>query len=129
LNKLRKHLDSHGFADIAIAAPVEGENPARTSLDSPFVKIVAKTAREVYNLKPVIMPSMAGSGPMYLFTDILGMPTAGIGVDYPASRAHAPNENIRLADFILGTKHVASLMERMASNHRHIQKGRSAKWK
>ena len=66
---------------------------------------------------------------MYLFTDILKLPTAGIGVDYPASRAHAPDENIRIADFILGTKHVAALLERMASDWQPELEGRSKKWK
>jgi len=129
LSKLRKHLDSHGFADITIAPTTEGENPARTPLDSPFVNIVAATGKDVFGADPVIMPAMAGSGPMYYFTDTLGLPTAGIGVDYLGSRAHAPDENIRLADFILGTKHVAALLERMASDWQPQRKGRSKKWK
>jgi acetylornithine deacetylase/succinyl-diaminopimelate desuccinylase-like protein len=129
LSRLRKHLDSHGFSDIAIAPTTEGENPARTPLDSPFATIVAATGREVFGADPVIMPAMAGSGPMYYFTDTLGLPTAGIGVDYLGSRAHAPDENIRLADFILGTKHVAALLERMASDWQPQRKGRSKRWK
>jgi len=129
LSKLRKHLDSHGFSDIAIAPTTEGENPARTPLDSPFVNIVASTGKEVFGADPVIMPAMAGSGPMYYFTDTLGLPTAGIGVDYLGSRAHAPDENIRIADFILGTKHVAALLERMASDWQPEPEGRSKKWK
>jgi len=129
LSRLRKHLDSHGFSDITIAPTTEGENPARTPLDSPFVNIVASTGKEVFGADPVIMPAMAGSGPMYYFTDTLGLPTAGIGVDYLGSRAHAPDENIRLADFILGTKHVAALLERMASDWQPEPEGRSRKWK
>lgn len=118
LNKLRKHLDSHGFADIAISPATEGENPARTPIDSHFVGIVARAAREVYGMEPVIIPSMAGSGPMYSFTDTLGLPTALIGVSYAGSRAHAPDEHIRIADFILGAKHIAALLEKMASEWR-----------
>ena len=129
LSRLRKHLDSHGFSDITIAPTTEGENPARTPLDSPFVAIVKTAGKEVFGAEPVIMPAMAGSGPMYYFTDTLGLPTAGIGVDYLGSRAHAPDENIRLADFILGTKHVAALLERMASDWQPRQKGRSKRWK
>jgi acetylornithine deacetylase/succinyl-diaminopimelate desuccinylase-like protein len=125
LSKLRKHLNSHGFSDVTIAPTTEGENPARTPLDSPFVNIVVSTAKEVFGADPVIVPSMSGSGPMYYFTDALGLPTAGIGVDYLGSRPHAPDENIRLADFILGTKHVAALLERMASDWQPQRKGRS----
>lgn len=115
LGKLRRHLDRHGFSDVLIRPETEGENPARTSPDSPFVAMVCDAAREVYGVKPVIVPSMAGSGPMYWFTDALGLPAALIGVDYPDCRSHAPDENIRLADFVLNAKHIAALLERMAS--------------
>lgn len=116
LSKLRRHLDDHGFSDIAISPGTEGENPARTPLDTPFVRIVSQTAKEVYGVDPVIVPSMAGSGPMYSFTDTLGLPTVLIGVMYPGSSPHAPDENIRLADFVLGAKHVAAILGRMASD-------------
>jgi acetylornithine deacetylase/succinyl-diaminopimelate desuccinylase-like protein len=113
--KLRKHLDDHGFSDVVIAPLTEEENPARTPLGSPFVRVVSDAAREVYGLEPVIVPSMAGSGPMYSFTDTLGLPTALIGIMYPGSSPHAPNEHIRLADFILGSKHIAAVLQHMAS--------------
>jgi acetylornithine deacetylase/succinyl-diaminopimelate desuccinylase-like protein len=112
--RLREHLDSHGFNDVVIAPQTEGENPARTDLDSPFVRVVSDAAREVYGLEPVIVPSMAGSGPMYSFTDTLGLPTALIGVMYPGSSPHAPDEHIRLADFILGAKHITAVLDRMS---------------
>lgn len=115
LAKLRRHLDSHGFDDVVIAPQTEGESAARTPLDSPFVGVVSEAAREVYGVEPVIVPSMAGSGPMHSFTDTLGLPTALIGVMYPGSSPHAPNEHIRLADFILGAKHIAAVLERMAT--------------
>jgi acetylornithine deacetylase/succinyl-diaminopimelate desuccinylase-like protein len=90
---------------------LEGENPARTSLDSPFVKVVYEAAKEVYQVEPIIVPSFVGSGPMFSFTDTLGLPTVSAGVDYFDSRAHAPDENIRLSDFILGAKHIAAIMD------------------
>jgi acetylornithine deacetylase/succinyl-diaminopimelate desuccinylase-like protein len=115
LAKLRAHFDSNGFEDISIAAGIEGENPARTPLDSPFVRLVCDATREVYGVDPVVVPSMAGSGPMYSFTDTLGLPTVLIGVMYPDSRPHAPNEHIRLGDFVLGAKQIAAVLERMGS--------------
>ncbi len=111
LNKLRQHLDNHGFSDITINFS-EAEPPARTPLSSPFVAIVCDAAREVYGTEPVIMPTFAGTGPMASFTETLGLPTASSGVEYPDSRAHAPDENIRLEDFIKGIKHIAAILER-----------------
>jgi len=111
ISKLRAHLDKHGFEDIILSA-AEGENPARTPLDSHFVKIVCDAAREVYGSEPILKPSMTGSGPMSPFMDILGVPVASSGVSNPDSRPHAPDENIRLADFFLAVKHVAAILER-----------------
>ena len=112
--KLRRHLDTHGFADVNLSA-VEGEKPARTSLDSPFVKIVSDSARYTYGAEPIIKPSMTGSGPMFSFTEILGIPVASSGVSYPDSRPHAPDENIRLADFIMGAKYIAAVLDHCGS--------------
>ena len=108
--KLRAHLHKRGFADVTLSA-AEGENPARTPLDSPFVRIVSEAAREVYGSEPIVKPSMTGSGPMFAFTETLDLPVASSGVSYPDSRDHAPDENIRLADFILGAKHIAAILE------------------
>lgn len=115
LARLRRHLDSNGFEDILIDPQTEGENPARTPLDSPFVSVVAEAAREVYGLDPVLVPSMAGSGPMYSFAHTLRLPTALIGVAYPGSSPHAPDEHIRLADFVLNAKHIAAVLQNMTS--------------
>ncbi len=110
LKKLRQHLDSYGFSDIAITL-TECEPPARTPLDAPFVAVVSDAAREVYGVEPVIVPNFAGSGPMASFTDTLGLPTVCAGVERPDSKAHAPDENIRVDDFVLGTKHIAAILK------------------
>ena len=41
----------------------------------------------------------------------LGVPMGSAGIAYPDSRAHAPDENIRISDFVAGTKHVAAIIE------------------
>jgi len=110
LGKLRRHLDAHGFADIELRR-LSAERPARTSIDHPFVEVVREAARRVYPVEPVVSPTMAGTGPLYPFADTLGLPTADCGVGYPESRIHAPDENIRLTDFVRGTKHVAAILE------------------
>jgi acetylornithine deacetylase/succinyl-diaminopimelate desuccinylase-like protein len=45
----------------------------------------------------------------------LGIPIASCGgIGYPGSRAHAPNENIRLDDYIRGIKYIARLFVEFA---------------
>lgn len=114
LAKLRRHLDKHGFSDVVIKPLDTGERAWRTPLDHPFVEIVADAARQAYNKEPVISPTMGGSGPMYPFGAYLGVPIASAGTGNPDSRGHAPNENIRLQDFVLGIKHIAAIMAKMA---------------
>ena len=109
--KLRAHLDKQGFEDVETEL-MAGVNPARTAIDSPWVRLVAGTAEEIYGRKPVIAPTMAGTGPMYDFGVTLGMPIATSGVDHPSHKIHAPNENITVEDFLLGAKHAALIMER-----------------
>ena len=47
---------------------------------------------------------------MHPVREILRVPVVCIGTGYPESRCHAPNENIRISDFILSTKLIASII-------------------
>ena len=107
--KLRAHLDAQGFADVEITYS-EGEPPARTDPDHPFIQLVNRTAEEVYGRPPQIEPLIGGSGPNHAFIHHLGVPIATAGVGHPQSHAHAPNENLRLPDFINGIKHTAHIL-------------------
>ena len=111
--KLRKHLDKHGFEDVEVEV-LGAVNPYRTDLDSPWVQMVAETAEEIYGRKAVMSPNMAGTGPMFDFGDTLGMPIATSGVDHPSHKIHAPNENITIEDFLLGARHAALIIDRFA---------------
>ena len=104
--KVKAHLAQHGFADIAVR-PLGLEDPAKTPLGAEITKVVAEGARRIYNREPLIYPSMAGTGPMHVLTGERGIPTVGTGVGYAHSNNHAPNENIRIADFVDGIKHIA----------------------
>lgn len=107
---LRKHLDAHGFQDIEITY-LGGGRPARTDPDHPFIQLVNDTAEEVYGKKTVVWPMAGGSGPNYPFVHVLKLPVAMAGIGYPGGQAHAPNEHIRMNDFVKGIKHTAHIIE------------------
>ncbi len=111
--KLQRHLDSQGFGDITVRR-LSGERPARTPVSDPFVGVVRQAVVDTYGREPLILPTMAGTGPLYPFVATLGLPTADIGIGYPETRIHAPDENIRIEDFRQGTKAVAALLQRFA---------------
>ena len=68
-----------------------GEHPARTPVTDPLVRGDARrrcarpTAQE-----PLIVPTMAGTGPLYPFVTTLGLPTADCGIGYPDARDPRP---------------------------------------
>ena len=111
--KLKAHLKAEGFDDLEVEL-LSAEHPARVDPEDPFVKLTIQAAREVYGKEPVVHPLIGGSGPMYPFVTYLRVPVGVSGVGYPGNQVHAPNEHIRLADFILGTKHTARVLLRFA---------------
>ena len=98
--KLRKHLANNGFADIHLTT-YSMEHPVRSPADSLIGKAAVAAAREVFEQPAAISPMMIGTGPMYPVAHTLGLPTVSpAGVCRPDSNIHAPNENVRIDDFL-----------------------------
>ncbi len=97
LDSVEKHLKKHGFDDVQVKS-INGQKAYRSDYNHPFVKHVIKTANEVYEAGSVIAPNSAGTGPMYEFGEQLKLPIVSNGVGWVQSKAHAPNESIRLKD-------------------------------
>lgn len=114
VEKLRHHLDEQGFDDIEIT-DLGGSRPARTDPNHPFIQLANQTYRDVYGYPPLVAPLTGGSGPYYPFVHILKLPIVTSGVGYPGGQIHAPNEHLRLPDFIKGIKHTARLIISLAT--------------
>lgn len=114
LRKLRSHLDRRGFQDVAITAE-QSLRAATVDPDDPLVVLASAVARETYGTPPLVAPIVGGSGPAAHVVHHLGVPFVSLGCSYPGGRKHAPNENIRFADFVNGATCIANLMERFGS--------------
>ncbi len=113
LKQLRAHLDHEGFPEVRIE--FLGGNPAgRTDPDDPFLKLVSETARPVYGVPMQIVPMVGGSGPNHAFIQELGVPVATAGFGNPDTRAHAPDENLRVDLYLKHAKHVARMIHAFA---------------
>jgi len=108
--QVQAHLAQHGFADIA-ARVLGSENPARTSIDAEIVQVASESARRVYWREPLLFPSMPGTGPMQVIAGPYAVPTIGTGLGYAYSNHHAPNENIRIDDYVAGIKYIATVIQ------------------
>ncbi|CEG26482.1 M20/M25/M40 family metallo-hydrolase [Bacillus sp. B-jedd] len=106
---VKKHLLKHGFNDVDVRL-LTGQKAYRSDFNHPFVKHVMASASEVYEAGSVLAPNSAGTGPMYIFGEQLGLPIVSTGVSWVQAKAHAPNESIRLSDFEQGIVHLAHML-------------------
>lgn len=116
LAHLRQYLRDQGFADIEVVELEGSEWPAQSPVDTPLMTALIHAARTVYGIEPRVTPRTPGTGPMEHLCQRYGVPTiGGAGVGYYNSCNHAPDENIRLEDYILGIKHVATMLAEFAA--------------
>ena len=109
LKLLRAHLDAEGFTDIQIEF-LGGGPAAKTDPDDPFIKLVMETAEPVFETKMELIPMVGGSGPNYPFVHELNLPVATAGLGHPDTRAHAPNENLRVDLYLKHSRHMARVL-------------------
>ncbi|WP_378152400.1 M20/M25/M40 family metallo-hydrolase [Chungangia koreensis] len=119
---LRKHLDKHGFEDITIHK-ISGKKAAKTDPGDPLAKVAIKEAEKFYGKPPQIFSMSPGTGPMYKLAAQYNIPAVSFGVGYEDSRIHAPNENIRIEDFIEGIKFICTVMHEYSLVNKGISVG------
>lgn len=110
VKQLRHHLDMKGFPDVQIRI-LARQRPHQTPMDHEFVRIVKGVAEAETGREVVLYPTLQYSGRMYELAYHLRLPIVSVGVGYWDRRAHAPNENIRLADFQETVRLIARLFQ------------------
>lgn len=78
--------------------------PSRTPADLPIVKTITDAVREAYELEPVLQPSLGGSLPDYVWTQILGIPSVVVPYANFDEANHSPNENMEVEKYFTGIK-------------------------
>jgi acetylornithine deacetylase/succinyl-diaminopimelate desuccinylase-like protein len=107
--KLRRHLDREGFEDVQVLS--HGAMwPSKESPDNPLVGLTARAAQEVYGMPSLLNPMGGGSSPAYAFAGPLGIPVVTAGVGYGKNQTHAPDEHVRLQDFLNAAKHISRII-------------------
>ena len=115
LTLLERHLAEQGFGDVEVRNLEASSRPAQSSLETPLVAALVRSARFVYGIEPHVLPRRPGSGPMEELCQRYGLPVVnGAGVGYDGSRVHGPDEHIRLEDFLLNMKLIAVLLAEFA---------------
>ena len=111
--KLRAHLDRHGFGDVEVDH-VEGERAYRGPMDDPLVTACAAVLEEAYGKPAKVIPNNAGTSPMWLVSHRRRLANATIGMGHVGSAAHAPDENVLLANYWRALRATARLYSEYA---------------
>jgi len=79
-----------------VAVEEKGYKASRTSMDLPISICVINALSGYSERKPVLVPTLGGSLPIYVFDDILNVPVIGIPIANYDNNQHQPDENIRI---------------------------------
>jgi len=95
LPAIRRHLDAHGFTDVAVGRD-DGDvmmQATRLMPDDPWVQWARTSIEQTVGQLPTVLPSLGGSLPNDVFADTLGLPTIWVPHSYAGCCQHAPNEH------------------------------------
>ncbi len=87
-----------------------GYPAARTALDDPMALEIIAAAKRAAGDDLVLMPTLGGSLPLYLFVDVLQAPLVVVPIANHDNNQHAPDENLRLANLWYGIDLMAALL-------------------
>ena len=87
-----------------------GYTAARTEMDLPVAQSVVAAARRASPEPLILLPTLGGSLPLYLFTEKLGQPVVIVPIANHDNNQHAPDENLRLANLWYGIDLMAELL-------------------
>lgn len=90
--RLINYLRAKGFSEQEVSIKyLSGEPAYRTPVDSQYVKLVVNSASKIFS-GVILNLSSSGTGPMYVFKDILGVDSICIGSTVLPNKMHSPNE-------------------------------------
>jgi acetylornithine deacetylase/succinyl-diaminopimelate desuccinylase-like protein len=88
-----------------------GGYPAvRTAIGLPISRKITTAVERAVGYKPILLPTMGGSVPLWVFEAATGAPQIGVPVVNHDNNQHSSNENIRLQNLWDGIEVFAALM-------------------
>lgn len=98
------------YPKIAKVTRSSGYPAARTSMDLPIIQNVIARSKDVAGEELLLLPTLGGSLPLYLFTDELKKPAIILPIANHDNNQHAADENLRIANLWYGIKLMSALM-------------------
>lgn len=112
------HIIDHAPSDeermqyplIARIGQGKGYNAQRTSMDHPLAKEVVRAVQSTVAYPLILVPSIGGSLPLYLFEKHLGAKAITVTAVNYDNNQHAENENVRVGTLWEGIESMAAIM-------------------
>ena len=123
VDKVLRHIEQQGYKVLEREPTMEerrslprivtikrgtGYNAERTSIDDPLVQGVIGAMKG--NGNTVVLPSLGGSLPLYIFRETLGAPTVTVSLANHDNNQHGEDENLRLGSLWVAIPAVAAIM-------------------
>ncbi|ALI99169.1 M20/M25/M40 family metallo-hydrolase [Rufibacter tibetensis] len=88
-----------------------GYNAQRTPMDLPIAKSIQTAVQSTTKEPLVLIPSMGGSLPLYLFEEILNTKVVTVPIVNYDNNQHAENENVKIQYLWEGIETIAAIMQ------------------
>jgi acetylornithine deacetylase/succinyl-diaminopimelate desuccinylase-like protein len=112
--KVEAHVRRHA-PDVTVIR--QGSmDPSKTPLESPYAEPIRRGIAAAQLEEPLLVPTLGGSLPNYVFTGTLGIPAFNIPYANADQANHAPNENLEIERFFRGIKTGAAVLTYLATS-------------
>lgn len=98
------------YPKIAKITRESGYPAARTSMDLPITQDVITRTKDIAGEDLILLPTLGGSLPLYLFTDELKKPAIILPIANHDNNQHAADENLQIGNLWYGIKLMSALM-------------------
>ena len=95
---------------LASVTRIGGYPAGRTSMDTPIARALSRAVADSAGGAIVRLPTLGGSAPFYLFSDVLKVPTVGLSIVNFDNNQHGPNENVRIQNIWDGIETIAAIL-------------------
>lgn len=85
----------------------------RASMDDPFARALVAAVSDGAEQRPLLVPTLGGSGPSYLFTKVTGLPVVTLPIANYDNNQHAANENLRVQNLWDAIELYAGMLSRL----------------
>lgn len=113
LAAVQKFARDKGYASIEVRE-IKSTPASRTALDHPLVAPVKQAVADGFGREPLVVPSLGGTTPDWVFTKLLGLPSIVVPLAPYDENNHAPNESTKVSLYLAGIRSGLAMIEAFA---------------